>query len=320
MKKLINESGRRGRGVARTGFAAAHADLVRVNYDPMYIVRADAPVQGKVGDPVGRRLGARADARRLRGHGHARRRLPGGGLHLAHARPDVRGHQGGRRRRRRAAHRQELHRRRPQLRDGRRPRRAPTASRWRPSSPTTTWPCRTASTRPAAAAWASPCSPRRSSGAAAEEGRTSPRSPSSAARVNAEGRSMGMALTSCTVPAAGKPTFELGDDEMEIGIGIHGEPGRERLPLASGARDRGSGSPTPILDDLPFASGDQRARLRQRHGRHAADRALPRLQRAAARCSTERGVTRSPAAWWARTSRRWRWPAARSRCCGSTTS
>ena len=39
---------------------------------------------------------------------------------------------------------------------------------------------------------------------------------------------MGMALTSCTVPQAGKPTFELGDDEMEIGIGIHGEPGRER--------------------------------------------------------------------------------------------
>ncbi len=42
---------------------------------------------------------------------------------------------------------------------------------------------------------------------------------------------MGMALTSCTVPAAGKPTFELGEDEMEIGIGIHGEPGRERMKL-----------------------------------------------------------------------------------------
>jgi hypothetical protein len=52
-------------------------------------------------------------------------------------------------------------------------------------------------------------------------------------RVNANGRSMGMALTSCTVPAAGKPTFELGEQEMEIGIGIHGEPGRERRALAS---------------------------------------------------------------------------------------
>jgi dihydroxyacetone kinase-like protein len=50
-------------------------------------------------------------------------------------------------------------------------------------------------------------------------------------KVNQYGRSMGMALTSCTVPAAGKPTFELGDDEMEIGIGIHGEPGRERYKM-----------------------------------------------------------------------------------------
>jgi phosphoenolpyruvate---glycerone phosphotransferase subunit DhaK len=66
---------------------------------------------------------------------------------------------------------------------------------------------------------------------------------------------MGVALTSCTVPAAGKPTFELGEQEMEIGIGIHGEPGRERLPLAP--RDeivrRLAG---PILEDLPFERGD----------------------------------------------------------------
>ena len=43
---------------------------------------------------------------------------------------------------------------------------------------------------------------------------------------------MGVALTSCTVPAAGKPTFEIGDDEMEMGVGIHGEPGRRRVKLA----------------------------------------------------------------------------------------
>ena len=42
---------------------------------------------------------------------------------------------------------------------------------------------------------------------------------------------MGVALTSCTVPAAGKPTFEIGDDEMEMGVGIHGEPGRRRVAL-----------------------------------------------------------------------------------------
>lgn len=51
--------------------------------------------------------------------------------------------------------------------------------------------------------------------------------------VNGRTRSMGVALTSCTVPAAGKPTFDLGGDEMEMGVGIHGEPGRRRVKLAS---------------------------------------------------------------------------------------
>jgi phosphoenolpyruvate---glycerone phosphotransferase subunit DhaK len=50
-------------------------------------------------------------------------------------------------------------------------------------------------------------------------------------RVNARTRSMGVALTSCTVPAAGRPTFDLGEEEMEMGVGIHGEPGRRRVPL-----------------------------------------------------------------------------------------
>jgi phosphoenolpyruvate---glycerone phosphotransferase subunit DhaK len=50
-------------------------------------------------------------------------------------------------------------------------------------------------------------------------------------KVNGRTRSMGVALTSCTVPAAGKPTFELGEGEMEMGVGIHGEPGRRRVPL-----------------------------------------------------------------------------------------
>jgi phosphoenolpyruvate---glycerone phosphotransferase subunit DhaK len=53
-----------------------------------------------------------------------------------------------------------------------------------------------------------------------------------AAEVNERSRSFGVALTSCTVPAAGKPTFDLGDTEIELGIGIHGEPGRRRAPLA----------------------------------------------------------------------------------------
>jgi dihydroxyacetone kinase-like protein len=74
-------------------------------------------------------------------------------------------------------------------------------------------------------------------------------------RVNSQGRSMGMALTSCTVPAAGKPTFELGDDEMEIGIGIHGEPGRTRMKLATAA-EIAEMLLSPILEDLPYRPGD----------------------------------------------------------------
>ena len=77
-----------------------------------------------------------------------------------------------------------------------------------------------------------------------------------ARRVNSQGRSMGMALTSCTVPAAGKPTFELGEDEMEIGIGIHGEPGRRRVKLASAA-DITEMLATPIIEDLGLKSGEQ---------------------------------------------------------------
>src|SRR5881392_770213 len=75
-------------------------------------------------------------------------------------------------------------------------------------------------------------------------------------KVNDQGRSMGMALTSCTVPTAGKPTFELGDDEMEIGIGIHGEPGRERMKLKP-VHEIVELMATPIVEDLPFSSGDR---------------------------------------------------------------
>ncbi len=68
-------------------------------------------------------------------------------------------------------------------------------------------------------------------------------------KVNANARSMGMALTSCTVPAAGKPTFDLPEDEMEIGIGIHGEPGRTRMKLAPAAQIVDLLT-QPILEDL----------------------------------------------------------------------
>ena len=65
---------------------------------------------------------------------------------------------------------------------------------------------------------------------------------------------MGMALTSCTVPSAGKPTFDLPEDEMEMGVGIHGEPGRRRVPLA-GAAEIAEMLVEPVLADLDFTGG-----------------------------------------------------------------
>lgn len=70
-------------------------------------------------------------------------------------------------------------------------------------------------------------------GAAAEAGYDLDQCADLCRKVNMYGRSMGMAITSCTVPAAGKPTFDLPDDEMEIGIGIHGEPGQVREKMAT---------------------------------------------------------------------------------------
>ncbi|CCV09756.1 dihydroxyacetone kinase subunit DhaK [Mesorhizobium sp. STM 4661] len=70
-------------------------------------------------------------------------------------------------------------------------------------------------------------------GAAAEQGMALKELKALGERVNGETRSMGVALTSCTVPAAGKPTFDIGDGEMEFGVGIHGEPGRRRDTLKS---------------------------------------------------------------------------------------
>lgn len=91
-------------------------------------------------------------------------------------------------------------------------------------------------------------------GAAAEEGRPLDEVADIASRVNAAGRSMGMALTSCTVPANGKPSFDLPEDEMEIGIGIHGEPGRHREKVAP-ASEIAERLVSPVLAELPDATG-----------------------------------------------------------------
>ena len=92
-------------------------------------------------------------------------------------------------------------------------------------------------------------------GAAAEQKRALKDVAAVCRKVNAQGRTMGMALTSCTVPHAGKPTFDLPEDEMEIGIGIHGEPGRVRMKVKSAAEIVDMLA-KPILEDLPYKRGD----------------------------------------------------------------
>ncbi|MBD2441489.1 dihydroxyacetone kinase subunit DhaK [Nostoc sp. FACHB-110] len=89
-------------------------------------------------------------------------------------------------------------------------------------------------------------------GAAAEQGYDLPQIADLCRRVNLNGRSMGIALTSCTVPAKGTPTFTLSDRQMEIGIGIHGEPGRERIDLKS-ADEIAQRLTQTILDDTGYS-------------------------------------------------------------------
>ncbi|SDB82019.1 dihydroxyacetone kinase, N-terminal domain [Raineyella antarctica] len=93
-------------------------------------------------------------------------------------------------------------------------------------------------------------------GAAAEEGRPLAEVAAIARHVNENARSMGMAIAPSTVPTAGKPNFTLGEDEMELGVGIHGEPGRATVPYAPAA-DIARQLAEPVLADLPFAGGDR---------------------------------------------------------------
>jgi dihydroxyacetone kinase-like protein len=93
-------------------------------------------------------------------------------------------------------------------------------------------------------------------GAAAEDGQSLAQVTELCRKVNGQGRSMGMALTPCITPAAGEPNFTLGDDEMEIGIGIHGEPGRQRMKVEPAAKvvERLA---TAVVEDLPYNEGDE---------------------------------------------------------------
>jgi dihydroxyacetone kinase-like protein len=92
-------------------------------------------------------------------------------------------------------------------------------------------------------------------GAAAERGAPVKEVAGLAAKVNDRSRSFGIALTSCVTPAARQPTFQIGDDEIELGVGIHGEPGRRRGALQP-ASDLVDVMLTAILDDRPITSGE----------------------------------------------------------------
>ena len=254
MKKLINATDAVVAEALR-GFEAAHGDLVRVNHDPAYIVRVDAPVSGKVGVLSGGGSGHEPMHGGFVGLGMLDAACPGevftsptpdqmyeatkavdGGAGVLHI---VKNYTGDVLNFEMAA---ELARA-----DGIEVEAVVTDDDVAVQDSLFTAGRRGVGVTVLA---------EKIVGAAAEEGRPLAEVAELCRRVNAQGRSMGMALTSCTVPAAGSPTFELADDEMEIGIGIHGEPGRDRVPLAP-AREVTAMLANPILDDLPFSSGDQ---------------------------------------------------------------
>ncbi|WP_433176220.1 dihydroxyacetone kinase subunit DhaK [Actinoallomurus sp. CA-150999] len=95
----------------------------------------------------------------------------------------------------------------------------------------------------------------KTAGALAEAGGSLQDVAAVAREVNERTRSFGVALTACTVPAAGRPTFELADDEMELGIGIHGEPGRERTKLRP-APEIVDVALSAINDDMPLSGSE----------------------------------------------------------------
>jgi dihydroxyacetone kinase-like protein len=93
-------------------------------------------------------------------------------------------------------------------------------------------------------------------GAAAEQGADLDELVRIGEKVDSVTRTMGIALTSCTPPAKGSPLFELGEDEIEVGVGIHGEPGRRRAPLTT-ANEMTDELLDAVVKDLPYVAGDR---------------------------------------------------------------
>ena len=254
MKKLIN----RPDDVVREeleGIEKAHPDLVKVHYDPNYVVRADAPVQGKVGIVSGGGSGHEPMHGGFVGVGMLDAACPGevftsptpdqmqaattavdGGAGVLHI---VKNYTGDVMNFEMAA-------------DLARDEDVAVEAVVIDDDVAVQDSLYTAGRRGVGTTVLA----EKICGAAAEKGKSLKEVADLCRRVNENGRSMGMALTSCIVPAAGEPTFELGDDEMEIGIGIHGEPGRERVKVGPAADVVGRLT-TPIVEDLSLKSGDR---------------------------------------------------------------
>ncbi|SEU13242.1 dihydroxyacetone kinase subunit DhaK [Stigmatella erecta] len=254
MKKLINQP-QNVVAEALRGMAAAHADLLRVNAEPPYLVRRDAPVQGKVGIVSGGGSGHEPLHGGFVGTGMLDAACPGpvftsptpdqmlaashavnGGAGVLHLIKNYTGDCLNFEMAAELARAEGIEVEQVLINDD----VAVQDSLY------------TAGRRGVGAT----VLVEKIAGAAAEQRRPLKAVAEVARTVNDQSRSMGMALTSCTVPQAGRPTFELAEDEMEIGIGIHGEPGRRRMKRASAA-EVAVMLVEPILGDLPFRSGDE---------------------------------------------------------------
>ena len=254
MKKLINDP-QHVVNEAIAGVAAAHADILSVSYDPNYIVRNDAPVSGKVALVSGGGSGHEPLHGGFVGFGMLDAAVPGpvftsptpdpilaatkavdGGAGVLHI---VKNYTGDVLNFETAAELAEA--------DG-----ISVRSVVINDDVAVKDSLYTAGRRGVAGT----VLVEKIAGAAAQRGDDLEAVASIAEKVNAQMRSMGVALSPCIVPHAGEPSFELADDEIEIGIGIHGEPGRERIKLepADSIVDRILGH---IVEDIPFSSGDR---------------------------------------------------------------
>src|SRR3954454_9055111 len=254
MKKLINAPDDVVRD-ALQGMEAAHGDLIKVHYDPDYVVRADAPVQGKVGIISGGGSGHEPMHGGFVGPGMLDAACPGevftsptpdqmleatkavdGGAGVLHI---VKNYTGDVLNFEMAA----------DLAKGEGIDVEAVVTNDDVAVQDSLY---TAGRRGVGITVVA----EKICGAAAEERRSLAEVADVCRKVNGQGRSMGMALTPCVTPGSGQPSFELEEDEMEIGIGIHGEPGRTREKLAP-AKDIVERLASAIVEDLPFESGDR---------------------------------------------------------------